>query len=213
LLNSILAHEQAVTPELVRSAFKNRGIVPWDSALILANALLACPAKSIKTVHSDILDLCYSDRVIEYLRDKSAQGPTLTKKQVTGYNAPILAENLLSPSSVHRRLATKPIAKKSMPKPMIIDSETEQDLSDGEEEHWLENMMKVGTISEPPISQSCSHCNHTRSAGSVDLACYDCKDYYLCLPCQTNTNALQEHMKSHPEALGRPLRPRSKSHK
>ena len=68
--------------------------------------------------------------------------------------------------------------------------------------------VELPEIVPSPTSSSCDNCGQESSLIRMELACFECANYYLCFSCCANPKILQGHMKTHPELEGRRTRRR-----
>lgn len=209
LLECIQSHSEAVTPSVVKAAFRNRGIWPWDPPLALANAHIACPTLRIQVAHDNVYSAFLAQRMVIGLQEKFSKKANVERKMIEVVNSPTKSADLESWKPRPRTPAKKANAMK--PRIELYSSDGESELMDFSE-------TESDTSKEAPIIQSvissssaniCSHCGHTRSKGTVPLACLDCSQFWLCMSCAAHTSALNEHQKTHPELEGRCTRRRA----
>ena len=123
------------------------------------------------------------------------------EKGTTGYNLDWSRRPRPSPKKSSAKKVASPSSKK------MFQPESEDD------EDAVANSYSDDPIVPPLLpsssANSCSHCGHQRQRGSVPVACTTCQQFFLCMKCQFNTNALAEHQKDHPELEGRRTRRRA----
>lgn len=209
LAASLEVHREVVTPDTIKAGFKKRGIYPFDRHLILVNAHAACPQKTFQPAPDEALAQLYAINTINELKSSLTDQPTLTRKQIETVNKPISAE-LVDDWKRASRGPKKTATKASPPKKArFVEVDDDEELEDTEEDIWSGEDPQVGALILSVSANQCSHCGHTRTNGTVPLACFDCSLFWLCMPCQSNTAALQDHMKTHPETEGRRTRRRA----
>lgn len=206
LLACLRSHEKAVTPQVVKASFKGRGIYPWNPALALANARLACPTDRLLGASGEICSLFYAEKLVDRLKDYFMPKVDTERMMIKEVNSPTKLSELEKwsrrPPSKKKRVVPLPYPKKTVIS--MIESDDEDILSESFDSDSEDPI--VPPIRRSRSSNSCSHCFHQRLNGTVPLACFTCCNFWLCMNCQFNTNALSEHQKEHPELEGRPTR-------
>lgn len=208
LLASVRAHEKAVSPEVVKASFKNRGIEPWNPAVALANATLATPTANLLAAHEEVTGLFFAEKVIKELKEQLTADTKTERKMIESMNSPTKMTAL--PNWKPRPRTPK---RKNIPKIHSEETSSESSLSDSEDDELSgssdESAEYIAPVRSPPrTAPSCSHCGRQRTHGVVELACQVCETYFLCLTCSFEPDALPEHLKLHPEEEGRRLRRR-----
>jgi hypothetical protein len=69
LLACVQSQAKAMTPQVLKAAFKSRGIYPISPALGLANARLACPTDRLLGASGELYSLFYAEKLIKTLKD------------------------------------------------------------------------------------------------------------------------------------------------
>ena len=209
LLASVRAHEKAMTSDVIKASFRNRGIFPWDKAVALTNAYLSCPTDRLLPASGDLCSLFYAEKVVEELKIHFSENRSTQRKMVQEMNSPKLAANLKDwsrrPRPSPKKGSAKIVASSSSKKILQSESDDDEDaISDSDSDIPI-----MPPLRPSGSANSCSHCGHQRQHGSVPVACTTCHQFFLCMKCQFNTNALAEHQKDHPELEGRRTRRRA----
>lgn len=211
LLACIRAHTKAMTSESIKEAFKSRGIWPWAPPIALANAYRACPILRVEQAPDEVYSLILAEKLVVGLQEMFTIKPTVERKMIEVVNSPSKASTLENWKPRSRTPAMKAIAQS--PLLNLSSSEEEEELTDYSEsdDDTSEEEPTAPPLQPSGSSNKCSHCGHIRQNGIVPVACFECYEFWLCLSCQTNTKALQEHIKTHPETEGRRTRRRSET--
>jgi hypothetical protein len=211
LLACMQCYEKAVTPEVVKGAFRDRGIFPWDTFKATANAQRASPTIDYIEANTELQSLHMAFKVLQTLKDDLTPSTPTQRKTIQVLNSPVKSEELENwkRRSSSAKSGTPPPKKVPMMEPIdgTIEYDDESETYDDSEAGDL----FTASFEMPPSSNSCSGCGHTRTNGTVPVACFDCKLFWLCMPCQTNTETLAQHLKSCFQTEGRALRRRQKS--
>jgi hypothetical protein len=88
LLECIQSHSEAVTPPVVKAAFKNRGIWPWDPARALANAHTACPTLRVQAAHDNVYSAFLTQKMVIELQEKFSKKANVERKMIEVVNSP-----------------------------------------------------------------------------------------------------------------------------
>ena len=214
LITSIQAHEEAVTPEVVRAGFKKRGIWPWDPEIALANAVSASPTAKVIAAHGDITDQLIADSLVEELKEYFTPKKQLERRGLTSLNSPAQSEHL----QIWQRRKSTPAkairAKKTTSK--LLSKAKERDLTyilEEDESVDLEVHSQTSEGSSSSLHDSpsiCVYCGHQRTSGALQSSCGYCEDLWLCFECVVRGVAMQDHMKKHQDEQNRPVRKRPK---
>ena len=208
LMNCIEAHRTSVTPEVIRSSFRKRGIWPWSPATALANAHTSNPKSAFISCPEDAQQALMSDKIVLFLQETLTPKKKTKRKVIEVANHTVAMENLpdwtpLKPG--RKRKAIEPESMESFSSNELdYNSNIELELEQSDEERTFE-LPKIASSSK---SSSCDHCDQQSSLARMELACLECSNYYLCFSCGANPKILQEHMKTHPELEGRRTRRR-----
>lgn len=207
LFDCLTAYVKAVTKPVITASFADRGICPFDRVKILANALDLDPNSKLFSVDEDLHNKLFASAIISVINSVSKTPVIVERMQSPPLNKPVLMQNLEN----WKDGRTNRSNRVDEPEPLSMDIIQLQDYDEDQIFEPDHDDPKFGKLTVFQTESKCDNCNRQPKGNGAKRACFDCNKYYLCTHCYNTTDALVEHVKTHPELNKRRTRSREKA--
>lgn len=207
LYDCLTAYLKAVTKSVIIASFRDRGICPFSRPKILANALDLDPTSNLFSVDENLQTQIFPPPIIHIINAISKTPVDVDRRQSPELNNPVLIQNTQNwkDGRSNRSKNTDEI------EPISMDIEKLQDLEEDKIFESDNDDPKFGKVTSFKPASKCDHCNRQPKGNGAKRACFDCNKYHLCTHCYNTTDALAEHVKTHPDNNKRRTRTRERT--